>query len=429
MLASLVLPSPAKTSGSFVGSPSSLLKSLADDLIGAFFRTLERWVATGTTWVLKQTWAALSATTEPVVTGTAFDSEYHVMVLIGVGTVVPLLGLATIQAVAQQDVSGLLRTALLRLPMAILLTGVVIEIVSLGLTATDRASSSLLATGGGPAGGMFTHLEEALGPVSGGAAAAFGGLLLVGVVAIISFVLWIELAVRSAAVAVAAMFLPLALAGLVWPATAHWARRLGETLAALVLMKLVMAAVLALAAGAIAAGSGGISGVVEGVALLGLTAFSPFALFRLVPMMEAGAVSHLEGVKPASTLKSQAWSLASAGAGLAAGGGGGTGAAAGAGSGTPVPPGPAASVYGKAGGSSGGSAGAGGGSGRAGTSGGTGAGSSGSGGGGDAGGSGGGAGGKGSPGAGRETPRGPIGQAGWEGRLRPPRTGGDDAGS
>ena len=63
--------------------------------------------------------------------------------------------------------------------------------------------------------------------------------------AVVAFVLWLELAVRSAAIGAAALFLPLALVGLAWPATSHWARRLGETLAALVLSKLVIAAVLA----------------------------------------------------------------------------------------------------------------------------------------------------------------------------------------
>lgn len=327
---------------SLIPSTSSLLKGLASDLIGTFFRTLEHWVTTGTTWVLGETWRALSATTEPIVTGAAFDSEYHVMVLIAVGAVLPLLGLAVIQAIAHQDAGGLLRTAFIRLPMAVLLTGVVIEIVSLGLTATDRASSSLLATGGAPSASLFLHLEVALAVIGGSNAAAFGGLLLVAVVAVISFVLWIELAVRSAAVAVAALFLPLALAGLVWPATSHWARRLGETLTALVLMKLVMAAVLALAAGALAASSGGIASVVEGLALLGLTACSPYALFRLVPMIEAGAMSHLEGARPASTVKGETWSMVSSPVRElldAKSGGAGSGAAPD--SGSPMPPPPA----------------------------------------------------------------------------------------
>jgi hypothetical protein len=236
------------------------------------------------------------------------------MILIGAGSAVPLVGVAAIEAIAHQDPSSLLRTALLRLPMALLLTGVVIELVSLGLTFTDQASLALLDTGGDAVGRLFAHLAVAVGPVAPGLL-GFGQLLLVLVVAFVGFLLWIELAVRSAAVAVAALFLPLALAGLIWPATSRWARRLGETLAGLVLMKLVMAAVLALAGGALSADAGGLSSLVEGVALLGLTVFSPFALFRLIPMLEAGAVSHLEGVQPAAAAKNQAFSLASDGLG------------------------------------------------------------------------------------------------------------------
>jgi hypothetical protein len=291
-------------------NPSSLLKQLAADLIAGFFRTVTRWVASGTIWLLSEAWHFMSATTEPVLSGTAFGAEYHVMVLIGLGTVAPLLGVAVIQAIARQDASGLLRTALLRLPMALLLTGVVIELVSVGLRFTDQASVALLNTGGDPAARAFARIETALTAASPGGF-GFGELLLIVVVAIVGFMLWVELAVRSAAVAVATLFLPLALAGLVWPATSHWARRLGETLAGLVLMKLVMAAVLALAGGALAAGAGGISSVIEGLALLALATFSPFVLFRLIPIVESGAVAHLEGARPAQQLKSQAWSLAS----------------------------------------------------------------------------------------------------------------------
>ncbi len=82
------------------------------------------------------------------------------------------------------------------------------------------------------------------------------GALLVGFAA---FLLWMELLVRSAAVYVAVLFLPLALASLAWPAIAHWCRRLVDTLVALVLSKFVIVAVLSLAAGALGrlAASGG----------------------------------------------------------------------------------------------------------------------------------------------------------------------------
>ena len=75
-------------------------------------------------------------------------------------------------------------------------------------------------------------------------------------------------------------------------------RRLVETLAALVLSKFVITAVLSLAAGALASGTAtGFAGVLAGGALLLLATFMPFALLRLVPAAEAGAIAHLESVR------------------------------------------------------------------------------------------------------------------------------------
>jgi hypothetical protein len=173
--------------------------------------------------------------------------------------------------------------------------------------------------------GLVAGLEQTGGP----GLAAFGAFLVVLTAAIVAFVLWLELAVRSAAIAAASLFLPLALVGLAWPATSHWARRLGETLAALVLSKLVIASVLALAAGLLGSSSG-VSGVVEGVALLAIAAFAPFALLKLVPAVEAGAVAHLEGLGQRPVRAGQR--LGAEIAGMEIGGAGGLGGLAGLGS-------------------------------------------------------------------------------------------------
>jgi uncharacterized membrane protein YgcG len=244
-------------------------------------------------------WRAMSATAKPVLTTSSFSSEYGVMASIAVAVALPLLALAAMQAIVHQDPGALLRSALIRLPLAILFTFVAVQVVELGLAATDQASTAILSAGGDPSRELIYRLGVAMGPF-GPAASGFAGFFVVFVGAVVGFLLWFELAVRAAAVAAATLFLPLALAGSAWPATAHWSRRLGETLTGLVLMKLVMAAVLSLAAGALAHPTGGatigIAGVVEGVALLAMTAFTPFALFRLIPMVEAGAVGHLQGI-------------------------------------------------------------------------------------------------------------------------------------
>jgi hypothetical protein len=133
-------------------------------------------------------------------------------------------------------------------------------------------------------------------------------LLIALVIAVAAFVLWLELLIRAAAVYVAVLFLPLALASLVWPAVSHWCRRLVETLAALILSKFVIVATLSLAAGAVSsgtAGSGahgsGFSSVLAGGALLVMATFVPFAILRMIPAVEAGAVGHLDGLRARGT--------------------------------------------------------------------------------------------------------------------------------
>jgi hypothetical protein len=134
-------------------------------------------------------------------------------------------------------------------------------------------------------------------------------------VALAALVLWLELVVRAAAVSVAVLFLPLALAALVWPSVAHWCRRLADTLVALILSKLVVAAVLSMAASMVAGGvgvsasgnGGGFASVVTGMAMLFVAILAPFTLLRLVPAVEAGAVAHLESTR--HRLKSGAASL------------------------------------------------------------------------------------------------------------------------
>jgi hypothetical protein len=209
-----------------------------------------------------------------------------------------------------------------RLPLALLFTGVSVQLVALGLAATDQASAMVLGAAGDPTHRLLLGLVAGLEQTGGPGLAAFGAFLVVLTAAIVAFVLWLELAVRSAAIAAASLFLPLALVGLAWPATSHWARRLGETLAALVLSKLVIASVLALAAGLLGSSSG-VSGVVEGVALLAVAAFAPFALLKLIPAVEAGAVAHLEGLGQRPVRAGQR--LGTEVAGLEIGGAGGLG--------------------------------------------------------------------------------------------------------
>lgn len=274
--------------------PTSLLNEIAAKAVGLWFDEVTAFVARVDQATLGHMWSAVSETTRPVLAGSAWRAELATMSVIGAAVALPLVCAAVIQAVVRQDLGGLVRTALVRLPLALLFSTVAAQLVTLGLRATDQACLSLLHAAGSPLSSLEGRMATALAATGPGLLGAnFIFLVLAGLMAL---VVWLELAVRSAAVAAATLFLPLALAGSAFPATAHWARRLAETLAALVLSKLAIVAVLTLAAGSLGSVKAGIAGLLEGITLLGLAAVAPLALARMLPMIEAGAIAHLDGL-------------------------------------------------------------------------------------------------------------------------------------
>ncbi len=268
---------------------------------------LGSWVASGATWLLDQIGGAVGASTTVDVGASWFSAHYAEMAALSGVVIVPMFLLGVVQAVYRQSAAMLLRSVLVNVPLAIVLTAVAVKLVGLGLALVD-ALSNAVASGAGIDGGHFLSgvslgLTTTDVTTGGGVPAVLvfvGGLVVVAG----ALLIWVELLVRAAAVYVAVLFLPLALASLAWPAIAHWCRRLVDTLAALVLSKFVIVSVLGLAAGALAGGSGSpapgsggsFTAVLGGAALLLLAAFAPWALFRLLPFLEAGAVGHLEAL-------------------------------------------------------------------------------------------------------------------------------------
>ncbi len=270
---------------------------------------ISQWVASGAEWLLSQIGDVLSSTTTVDVGASWFRTHYGQMTALAGVVILPMLLASTLQAVVRQNPGQLVRTFLVQLPLALLLAVVAIQIVILSLSATDAMSDAV-------AGGTNADVSSLLKGVTSGLVvaaadptiASFVLLLIALLIAVASFVLWLELLIRAAAVYVAVLFLPLALATLVWPTVSHWCRRLVETLAALILSKFVIVATLSLAAGAVSsgtAGSGthgsGFSSVLAGGALLVMATFVPFAILRMIPAVEAGAVGHLDGLRARGT--------------------------------------------------------------------------------------------------------------------------------
>lgn len=279
-------------------SPAHLIDAAAHrtalEAVRLFMSAVVKWVARTDLAALRRLWAAINSTTRPVIGGPSWHAEFVTMTVIAAAVALPLLVASAILSIARQDVSGFVRTAFVRVPLALVFTGAAVELVSLCLAATDAACHALMHSAGRPVGSLFRSYAGALRGENPDLLLTDAFMLVVS--AVLCFLVWLELAVRQAAVAVATLFLPLALAGSAFPGTAHWARRLGETLAALVLSKLVIVAVLSLAASVLGTPGRGTAAVLEGVTLLALSCVAPFALARILPMVEAGAVGHLEGL-------------------------------------------------------------------------------------------------------------------------------------
>lgn len=286
------------------GAGGSIIGSGISAVLLSAFDTASQWVASGALWLLGQVGSLMSSSTSVGLGTSWFEAHESVMATMAAAVVLPMAFVGLIQAVYRQNASGLARSFLVHLPLAMLLTGVSVELVRLSLSVTDELSDKVLQAGGVDTEHLVTPIAEFF--ASGGAVGARGFVifLVAIVVAVSGFALWLELIVRAAAVTTATLFLPLTLAALVWPAVSHWARRLADTIAALVLSKFVIAAVMSLAVGAIAGGlgiegpnGGGAAAAITGVAMLLIAAVSPFTLLKLVPAMEAGAIAHLESAR------------------------------------------------------------------------------------------------------------------------------------
>ncbi|MBA2312965.1 MAG: hypothetical protein H0V97_09235 [Actinobacteria bacterium] len=291
-----------------VGKAGEIITAPVRAAAGGAVDMLTSWVADGAQWLLGKVFSFVDHSTTPNLGTDWFSERYRFMIGLAALILLPMLLIAAIRAVMNQDVSQLLRSFFVYLPVAILGTFVAVSLTQTLLAITDAMSAAVAEGIAGDASQFLDAVGKGLGTAGTAAPAAPSFAIFLGALFLIlgSFFVWLELLVRSAAVTVSVFFLPLMLAGLVWPATSRWTRRLVETLVALILSKFVIVAVISLATAALAdPGGGGFGSLMGGAALMLMASFSPVALLRLIPMVEGAATSHLEGVsrKPVETMR------------------------------------------------------------------------------------------------------------------------------
>ena len=304
------IAAPGKCDAPFLADPvcevGKSVSEAAGDVVTAPVRyaaggavdTFTSWVADTAQWALGRVVSFIENSTTPTLDAGWFAERYEFMVGMSALILLPMLLIATIRAIVSQDISQLLRSFFVYLPIAICGTFAAITITQSLLLATDALSAAVAQNIAGDVSEIFDSVGLSLtgsvgGPGAPSFAIFFGALLLVAG----SFLVWLELLVRSAAVTVAVFFLPMVLAGLVWPAAMHWTKKLIEALVAIILSKFVIVAVISLATAALAEpGKGGFGTVMGAAALMLMAAFSPFALMKLIPMVESSAMDGLQGM-------------------------------------------------------------------------------------------------------------------------------------
>ncbi|MDQ6839920.1 MAG: hypothetical protein M3137_16735 [Actinomycetota bacterium] len=291
------------------GVVSGAANSAGSDVANALIKAVTGGVTAAAGWLVGHLITLVGSTTRVDLGAPWFVHRERSMVALMAILIVPLLLAGTISAIIRQDLRRLARTWAVALPVAVVVTVAVINLTQLALGAADAMTAVVTHDADLGAYATFAQLLVSESATGG---PPFVALVVAVAVIVGALFVWLELVVRSAAVYVAVFFLPLALAGRVWPATAHMAKRLVEGLAALILAKFVIVATLTLGAGAVASVRG-VDQVAAGTAILFVAAFAPFVLFRMVPIIEASALAHLEGLsrRPARAVTSGAAQAAS----------------------------------------------------------------------------------------------------------------------
>jgi hypothetical protein len=298
----LPVPNPCELPivGNVCDAVSGAVTRVAQEAGDFVMRGVTAWVTNAAVWVTGKVGELIDHTASPDLTAGWFQGQYGTMVAVAGTLALLMLMLAVIQSVIHQDVGLLMRSAFGYLPIAFILAGVAIAATGLLIAITDDMASGVV---GGLGTDQSSNLLQSVGDAYKNALDQTSGIPLFGVflgaiiLAIGAFVLWLELVIRDAAIYVCVFFLPLTFVAMIWPATSRWARRLVELLIAIVLAKFVIVAILSLASAALTntslvQGDGNtFERMIAGSALLVLAAWSPFALLRLIPMMEVAAAT------------------------------------------------------------------------------------------------------------------------------------------
>jgi enamine deaminase RidA (YjgF/YER057c/UK114 family) len=276
------------------GAAQNVVQTAGDSALRSFTAA----VASTGQFFLEKVGSLVTSTTSPnVVSPDWFTSQYRVMLALAVVIALPILLVSVAQSIVRADGMQAIRSAFVYLPIAAILSAVGPAMAQILIDVSDWMSAALSNNASADAQKFMNDAGSALAALGAGtlnpAAPVFGVLLGALIVVLGALSIWLELLLRSAAIYVSVLFLPLALAAMIWPAGWKWCRRLIEFLIAIIFAKVFIVAIVNLAAAGLARGGLGdkFEGVLAGGALLLMAAFTPIALLKLIPLAEAAVVT------------------------------------------------------------------------------------------------------------------------------------------
>ena len=253
---------------------------------GGVLELLARWMIAGATSVTGFVAREMQQSTSPQLGADWYEAQFQPMADLGaaLGLLVALISLAS--AAIRRSPQALAAT-IAGIARAGIGTGLVVALTVIGLGVADQVSAAVVT---GSPDAFWATVAHAWGT---GGFGGFGSSALAMLIALVevfaALFVWLELIVRDAAIYLAVLFFPAALAAGIWPALAAWPARLARLLMLFVILKPVALIVLSFAGNAAAAGlsfSGGVSGsvgtILAATVILALAAFAPWALMYLL---------------------------------------------------------------------------------------------------------------------------------------------------
>ena len=303
-------------------------------IVGAFDYFAE-WVATAAVGALGLLADAMESTTTPNIAGAS--ATHTISLGIARQMAVPLLVLTGLYALLKREAGVILKAAFLYLPGSVIGMVAAAWFTDQLIAAVDAFSADYA---GGGEEGIRAFADSVAGQITAGVGITSPALLVVFSVVLIlaTIMVWMVFLIRAAAILVAYAFMPIAFAGILFPATRGWIRRLIEVQLSFILSKMVIVGIFALGAEVLTGADNALAGMMQASALFVLAAFSPFALMKLLPFVSNEAMDAME--RPAGTPIRVATAAAGTAGGLAiyrhlqgsqteGGGSGGGGGAAG----------------------------------------------------------------------------------------------------